>query len=91
MRHFVHVVSVLPLDQQFYRDDHLFVHLRHQVAMLDGEAIFLTRMEYRLLALWCNTPERLYLERLSRRNSGGFSPRRTRAGWLYTWVVCEKN
>ena len=48
MRHFG---LVLPLDEQFYRDDHLFVHLRHQVVMLDGEAIFLTRMEYRLLAL----------------------------------------
>jgi len=44
-------VSVLPLDQQFYRDDHLFVHLRHEVVMLDGEAITLARMEYRLLAV----------------------------------------
>jgi len=43
--------AVLPLDEQFYRDDHLFVHLRHEVVMLDGETIFLTRMEYRLLAL----------------------------------------
>jgi hypothetical protein len=42
---------VLPLDEQFYRDDHLFVHLCHQVGMLDGEAITLTRMEYRLLAV----------------------------------------
>jgi DNA-binding response OmpR family regulator len=39
------------LDQQYYRDAHLFVHLRHQVVMLDGQAITLTRMEYRLLAL----------------------------------------
>ena len=50
-RHFGQVVSVLPLDEQFYRDDHLFVHLRHEVVMLDGEAITLTRMEYRLLTL----------------------------------------
>jgi two-component system KDP operon response regulator KdpE len=42
---------VLPLDEQFYRDEHLFAHLRHEVVMLDGEAIFLTRTEYRLLAL----------------------------------------
>ena len=42
---------MLPLDEQFYRDDHLFVHLCHQVGMLDGEAITLTRMEYRLLAV----------------------------------------
>ena len=48
MRHFG---LVLPLDEQFYRDDHLFVHLRQQVVMLDGEAIFLTRMQHRLLAL----------------------------------------
>jgi len=39
------------LDEQFYRDGHLFVHLRHRVMMLDGEPIFLTCMEYRLLAL----------------------------------------
>ena len=45
------VVLVLSLDRQFYRDDHLFVHLCHQVGMLDGEAITLTRIEYRLLAL----------------------------------------
>jgi DNA-binding response OmpR family regulator len=42
---------VLPLDEQFYRDDHLFVHLRHEVVMLDGEAITLTRMEHRRLAV----------------------------------------
>jgi DNA-binding response OmpR family regulator len=42
---------MLPLDEQFYRDDHLFVHLRHEVVMLDGEAITLTPMQYRLLAL----------------------------------------
>ena len=45
------VVSVLPLDEQFYRDDHLFVHLRHQLVMLDGQEIALTRMEHRLLTL----------------------------------------
>ena len=39
------------LDQQFYLYEVLFVHLRHPVVMLDGQAITLTRMEYRLLAL----------------------------------------
>ena len=39
------------LDQQFYRDEHLFVHLRHQVVMLDSEAVSLHPIEYRLLAL----------------------------------------
>jgi DNA-binding response OmpR family regulator len=42
---------VLPLDQQFYRDEVLFVHLRHQVVMLDGHAISLTPVQYRLLVL----------------------------------------
>ena len=42
---------MLSLDQQFYRDAHLFMHLRHQVVTLDGEAVTLTRTEYRLLAL----------------------------------------
>ena len=44
--------SLLPsLDQQFYRDEHLFVHLCHQVVMLDGQTLTLTRKEYYLLAL----------------------------------------
>ena len=42
---------MLPLDEQFYRDDHLFVHLRHQLVMLDGEEIALTRNQYCLLVL----------------------------------------
>ena len=50
-RHFGHVVSVLPPNQQFYRDDHLFVDLRKQVVTLDSGTLTLTRMEYRLLAL----------------------------------------
>ena len=44
--------SLLPsLDEQYYRDAHLFVHLRHQVVMLDGGTVRLTRMQHRLLAL----------------------------------------
>jgi DNA-binding response OmpR family regulator len=39
------------LDQQFYRDAHLFVHLCHRVVMLDGQEITLTRMQHQLLAL----------------------------------------
>jgi DNA-binding response OmpR family regulator len=31
--------------------EHLLVDLRHQVAMLDSQALILTRQEYRLLAL----------------------------------------
>ena len=50
-RHFWQVVSVLPLDEQLYRDYHLFVHRRHEVVMLDGEAIILTRNQYCLLVL----------------------------------------
>jgi len=44
--------ALLSLDQQFYIDHHLFVHLRHEVVMLDGQAITLTPMQYRLLALF---------------------------------------
>jgi DNA-binding response OmpR family regulator len=40
-----------PLNQQFYRDEHLFVDLLKQVVTLDGEILTLTRMEYSLLAL----------------------------------------
>ena len=42
---------MLSLDQQFYRDVHLFVHLRHEVVMLDGQAVTLSRIQYRVLAL----------------------------------------
>ena len=56
---------MLPLDEQFYRDDHLFVHLRHEVVMLDGEAITLTRIEYRLLALLLEHAGEVVPERLS--------------------------
>ena len=39
------------LDQPFYRDEHLYVDLRRQVVILDGEAVTLTLREYRLLTL----------------------------------------
>jgi DNA-binding response OmpR family regulator len=39
--------SVFP----FYRDAHLFVDLRQQVVLLDSEAVRLTPMQYRMLAL----------------------------------------
>ena len=38
-------------DGPFYRDEQLFVDLRQQVVILDGEIVRLTRMEYRLLAV----------------------------------------
>ena len=40
-----------PPNQQFYRDEHLFVDLLKQVVTLDSEILALTRMEYRLLAV----------------------------------------
>jgi DNA-binding response OmpR family regulator len=44
--------SLLPaLDRQFYRDQHLLVHLRHDLVMLDSRVLPLSRIEYRLLAL----------------------------------------
>jgi hypothetical protein len=45
------VVLLPSLDQRFYRDEHLFVHLRHQVVILDSEAVTLHPIEYRQLAL----------------------------------------
>jgi two-component system phosphate regulon response regulator PhoB len=42
---------VPPLDEQSYRDDHLFVHLRKPIVTLDGETVRLTPMQYRLLAV----------------------------------------
>ena len=42
---------MLSLDEQYYRDGHLYVDLRQQLVMLDGEMVRLTPMQYRLLAL----------------------------------------
>ena len=39
------------LDKAFYRDAHIFLDLRQQLVILDGETVTLTRREYRLLAL----------------------------------------
>jgi two-component system, OmpR family, KDP operon response regulator KdpE len=43
-------------NQQFYRDEHLFVDLLKQVVTLDSEILALTRMEYRLLAVLVKHP-----------------------------------
>lgn len=90
MRHSGHVV-VLPLAEQFYRDDHLFVQLRHKVVLLDGEAITLTHMEYRLLGVVVEHAGEAVPQASIAMQFCGFSPRRTRAGWLFTWVGCERN
>ena len=37
--------------QRFYRDEHLFVDLRHQLVVLDSQTLSLTRKEYHLLVL----------------------------------------
>lgn len=38
-------------NQPSYRDEHLYVDLRQQLVLLDGETVPLTRMQYRVLAL----------------------------------------
>ena len=40
-----------PPNPPSYRDKHLYVDLRQQLVMLDGEAVRLTSMQYRLLAV----------------------------------------
>jgi DNA-binding response OmpR family regulator len=44
------VCSALP-ELPSYRDEHLYVDLRQQLVILDGQILTLTRQEYRLLAL----------------------------------------
>src|SRR5215472_8787169 len=44
--------ALSPPNRQFYRDGHLLVDLRDRVVMLDRQILTLTRMEYRLLALF---------------------------------------
>jgi len=43
--------AVLSPNQPSYRDDHLYVDLRQQLVILDGETVTLTPMQHRLLAL----------------------------------------
>jgi len=43
--------ALSPPNQQFYRDDHLYVDLRQPVVILDSQTVTLTPIEYRLLAL----------------------------------------
>ena len=46
------VCSAVPSrNQPFYRDEHLFVDLRQQRVIPDGETVTLTRIEHRLLTL----------------------------------------
>jgi DNA-binding response OmpR family regulator len=45
------VLCLSPLNQAFYRDEHLFVSLLQQVVMVDGEVVTLRRKKCRLLAL----------------------------------------
>jgi hypothetical protein len=40
------------LDQPFYRDEHLFVNLRQQLVLLDGQTLRLSHQEHSLLALF---------------------------------------
>ena len=44
-------MSVLSSGQPFYRDEHLFVDLRQQVVILNGQTLTLRPLEYGLLAL----------------------------------------
>jgi hypothetical protein len=39
-------LAMSPPNPSSYRDEHLFVDLRQQVVMLDGEALTLTPMQY---------------------------------------------
>ena len=57
-----------------YRDTHLYVDLRQQLVILDGEPVRLTRMKYRLLAL--------LVER-----AGEIVPRPTLALWAWGRVL----
>jgi DNA-binding response OmpR family regulator len=68
--------SLLPsLDQQYYRDTHLVIHLHHQVVMLDAQILGLTRMEYRLLALLVQHAGEVVTRTIILTHMWGYSPK----------------
>jgi DNA-binding response OmpR family regulator len=71
-----HFGCLCRLDEQFYRDDHLFVHLRHEVVMLDGQSITLTRNQYCLLVLLLEHPGEVVPRAIVSRKVLGFETRR---------------
>ena len=62
------------LDQQFYRDEHLFVHLRQEVVILDSKTVRLTPTQYRLLALLVEHPGEVVLRAIILRQIWGDAP-----------------
>ena len=65
---------MLSLDEQYYRDGHLYVDLRQQLVMLDGEMVRLTPMQYRLLALLVEHAGVVVTRAVFLMQFGGYSP-----------------
>jgi DNA-binding response OmpR family regulator len=71
------VCGIVPsLDQPFYRDEHLFVDLRQQVVILDGEPVRLTRMQYLLLALLVERVGEVVTRAMIFTHIWGYSPKK---------------
>lgn len=63
----------------FYRDEHLFVDLRHKLAILDSQPLILTRKEYCLLALLVQHAGEVVPRKILLRQVWGYVPKtRTR-------------
>jgi DNA-binding response OmpR family regulator len=67
-------LALRSLNQPFYRDEHLFVHLHQQLVMLDNETVRLTPMQYRLFALLVHHAGVVVTRRILLMQFGGYSP-----------------
>ena len=66
------------MDHQYYRDAHLFLHLRQQVVMLDSQPVRLTRMQHRLLALLVEHAGEVVTRPILLMQIRGFGPKKGR-------------
>ena len=60
--------------RRLYHDEHLFVDLRQQLVLLDGETVRLTPMEYRLFALLVEYAGVVLTRPVFLMQFGGYSP-----------------
>ena len=86
------VLLKLPsLDQPFYRDEHLFLDLRQQLVILDGEMLALTKSEYRLLALLAEHVGEVVPRSSLLLHIWGHVPEVRPSGWMCTSVARGEN
>ena len=80
-----------PQKQPSYRDDHLYVDLRQQLVILDGETVSLTRMQYRLLAVLVEHAGVVVTRMILLLHIWVTCPSRAQACWRWTFDSCGRS